>query len=600
MRNIILAVVAVLVVGGGAAYYFTAGGGKGETSLGLVRGYLDRHNVTYDSLVLDGDVVRASGLVWTPNPGAAPVTAETLEIEDLNPAGLTAALPGGDLKRVVERATVRGVRFEGPDQNFDVAMMELRGFRGRDLDGFRRASNQDQGAKDAVRRVLSDVAFDQFVIESVHVEGEDGMQLDASRLAVDGFGGRYDPSALSPIVDRLGLEDLDVTSSNGIFGISLFELSNLKGRDWIGAVERLDELSESQTGEEAAPEVLGLVINSVGWDRFAFEDVSLEGVRTPDMAQGQAFDLDVGLFAIEDLEPGRMGAERLEDVAFSTGLGGGSLKNFRVTNVDYRWLPDLLDMFAAAETGETPVLNKAQRDELELNVATAADDFVMEGLEVSVMGMSFRMPIYSVTIDDGRSPEIGSQSEVAMSFGPTAAPLLPPPFRLLSERGVQTLELSLEGETRQHVTEDTLATDGPLTLAMPPLANATVEFAVQGYDPFASLSDVGPSGLPNPAAPYQNVEAESFVLTFEDSGLLDWAIEASALQQGVPASTFRDTLIAQARAFLAPSLGEPVATFLSDGGTLTLRLEPPAPTPLMGLQGALQQPESFGLTITRE
>lgn len=602
MRNIILAAVAVLVIGGGAAYYFTAGGGKNETALTFVRSFLDAQNVRYETLALDGDVVRATNLTWTPNEAAAPVTAESLEIEGLSPTGLASAnLPGGNLKTIVDRATAQNVRFDGPQQSFVFETIELREFRGRDLNGFRRASNDDQSPRDVIRRILSDVAFEQFAIENVHVEGENGLEFDASRFAIDAYGDRYDASALSPIVDRIGLEDLDVTSAYGTFAIGLFELAELKGRDWIGLVERLEAMSEEMSSEEAAPEIVEQWIGAVAFERFAFENVSLEGVRTPDMPSGQEFDLALELFALEDLTPGQLGAERIENLSVTTALGGGALGSFRIDNVDYRWLPELLSIFpAAAETGEAPALSKEERDALELRLASAAETFVMEDLEINVMGMRFAMPTYVVDIDDSDAPSVRSQSSIAVSFGPTNAPLLPPPFRLLAERGVETLQLSVEGDTRQDLVADTLESDRPISIQFPPLAEAKMEISLANYDPFASLGEVASPNAPNPAAPYQNAQLASFALDLDDSGLLDWLIEASALQQGIQPDQMRSTLIQQAQTSLAPSVAEPLAAFFSEGGQLSVRLAPPSPTSFEALAGALQQPESFGLTITRE
>lgn len=436
-------------------------------------------------------------------------------------------------------------------------------------------------------------------------------------------------------VGSLVLEGLDMDGGQANFGkMSLNDITiSEEGEDVevkLGSIELINP-SPELAGWLAAS-LNGQEVPFPAADKVVFDSWSINGL-TGDFAEDES----EGTFGIDKIEIRDMtdlkaakavisgltlnGTDESEGINFDIKLG-----SLTATNVDAKFIQAIQENADDEEAMMGAIMDIAYDNPME----PGYDTFKMDDLAVDVAGASFAIPSivagvernaagqptkfitepYTMTLKaDGAGGEVGE----ALLQG-------------LSVVGYEELELKGAGVMNYDPDQDIVSFDaGSNYLELVDGAKFSMGGKIEGYSAYAkeaatsfNFEDLAAGAEPDPMAMTNamgKLTIHGFELSIDDDSLLDRAFNAAATAQGADPAEMKSQIgmglamapmMAQGSGIdmaLVSEATSALASFVNDGGTLTIKLAPEAPlsvaTIMENPDPAAYTKDSLGFTMTQ-
>ena len=437
-------------------------------------------------------------------------------------------------------------------------------------------------------------------------------------------------------VGSLVFEGLDMDNGQANFGkMSLNDITiSEEGEDVevkLGSIELINPspelaawLAAGLNGQEAPfPSAENIVFDSWSINGLTgdFSDDEAEGtfglekIEIRDMA-----DLNAAKAVISGLSLN--GTDTSEGIDFDISLGSVSM-----TNIDASIVQAIQENIGDEEALMGAIMDVAYDDPME----PGYDSFSLDGLSIDVAGASFAIPSlvsgvernaagqpvkfvtqpYTMTLKaDGAGGEVGE----ALLQG-------------LSVVGYEELELKGAGVATYDPDTDIVSFDaGSNYIELVNGARFSMGGTIEGYSSYAreaasafNFDDLAAGAEPDPMAmtnAMSQLTIHGFELSIDDNSLLDRAFNAAATSQGADPAELKSQIgmglamapmMAQGSGVdmaLVSEATSALSKFISDGGTLTIKLDPETP---LSVASMMQNPDpaayttdSLGFTATQK
>lgn len=454
------------------------------------------------------------------------------------------------------------------------------------------------------------------------VEDETGGDVDfetvrAERMIV--AGPRFDDNG-DVIFDRLSIENASFVAEDGETSEGGFERLLLEGPNAVMVADFARGFSGEEMDEEEDPD-----FSSYRFDNFAFEGLSIASTE-----EDEDFTFALARFAMEEYEGDRLGRLEISGVDFSaTEEEAGEIRfafdEFVLENVgaslidtfDRSWAAEL-----AAEAGEE-VVTPAETLPEDHNPFDAYDRFSFTGLDANIGGILVTMDSMSAEIDENSNEVVMTSQMTPLVVRPDTEQAFGAQLALgLGMLGYQQIELHGESEAVYNRREDRVYSRGENYFEMTDGFRIEAESNLSGYMAYAREAMLLGTGMQPDEFDGEDIMSmfdplmiHRFVLRLEDRSLLDRALTAGSAAQGMT----KDELRQQAGAMvslglmgvpaevprpLVSQLSAALVTFINEGGTVTIAIEPEEPISVGELVRASESGEfdydAYGITVTAE
>ncbi|HAQ36486.1 MAG TPA: hypothetical protein DCQ53_14160 [Alphaproteobacteria bacterium] len=465
------------------------------------------------------------------------------------------------------------------------------------------AEDGEDGEDDAVE-IDTDMEFD-----SVRAER---MIVAAPRFDEDG----------NVIFDRLSIEDArfvgDDDDTDGGFDRFVLEQPNA-----AMVADFARGFSGEDSDDDANPQV---------FSTYRFETLALEGLSFVSTEAGEEGEFGLTRFAMEGYTGDRLGLFELSGLRFEgedpdTGPIVIRLDTIAMENIGPSFMHSLDRGIADAMAAEAGEETDAPAEEFDLDTYDpfdAYESFRMTGLDANIGGILVTMDSMSAAIERGRGEVVMTSEMTPLVVRPDTNQPLGAQFAMgLGMLGYQQIELHGASEAVYDEAGDRVFTRGDNYFEMTDGFRIEGESDFGGYLAYAreamrmSTGDFDEETFDGDAilAMFDPLVINSFVLRLEDHSLLDRALTAGSAAQGMSKEELRQQagamvslgmlgMPAEIPRPLVSQLSSALVSFINEGGTITISVQPDEPISVGALARAAGDGsfdfDAYGITVTAE
>ena len=349
--------------------------------------------------------------------------------------------------------------------------------------------------------------------------------------------------------------------------------------------------------------------------RWTFADIGLEGLQIAITdAAGGASDLALTRLGARGFDGDRMAEIALEGFALeaSSAETGDVTASLEALSMEGLAAP-FLRLMLASGSADNPVAAAINP----VNAAEFYDGFAMRGLDVNAGGVMVVMPEMSATVETrgGEVRQRSAMDQLTVSADPSG-PLGAQFQGALALLGYEELNITMAGDSVYDIDEDRSRTSGENYIEITDGLRIDLEQDVSGLQVYLDryLQAAASGALANGDVPMEVFEPlviHSMAMRIEDRSLLERALNAAGAMQGVPPEQLRlqaagliglglAAAPAEIPRPLVASLGQALAQFIHNGGTIEMVMAPAEPVSVGAMMDSGFDAEALGLTVTAE
>ncbi len=341
------------------------------------------------------------------------------------------------------------------------------------------------------------------------------------------------------------------------------------------------------SGEDAG----GAALEAQSFDAMAVGNLVVETVTD----SGQPLNLSLAAITANGFDGESVEAFELTELAFASSSEAGDPITFTLDTVEAEGFASNLIQMSASRPFSGG-----------LNIGDAYERFRVGGLSMNLAGLTIEMPEMSGDADARSGAVVAStvsMPELLVSADPNGGELGSQLAQGLQQLGFEAFNFSFNSTTVYDAEADRVRTEGENALVLQDGFRLAIQQDISGLAAYAERyadwldRDVGGDPTTPPTEVLDLMQLNSFVMELEDIALLDGIFATAAAQSGMSPEAMR----AQASAMVglaslmasgfvdAGLLGEAqtqIVSFINEGGTLTIALEPDAPLPMGSLATA--------------
>ncbi|MEO1303827.1 MAG: hypothetical protein AAFV37_02535 [Pseudomonadota bacterium] len=437
-------------------------------------------------------------------------------------------------------------------------------------------------------------------------------------------------------VGSLVLEGLDMEGEQANFGkMSLNDITlTEEGEDVevkLGSIELINP-SPELAGWLAAS-LNGQEVPFPSADKIVFDSWSMNGL-TGDFSDTEA----TGTFGIDKIEIRDMmdlsaakatisgmsviGTDESEGIDFDISLG-----SMTATNVDAKFVQAIQENIDDEDAMMTAMMNLAYDEPME----PGYDAFTMDDLSINAAGASFDIPSIVSGVERNAAGQaikfITEPFEISVKADAAGGPAGEGLLQGLSVVGYEELTLKSAGVTTYDPDQDIIEFEaGSNYLELVDGAKINLGGKIEGYAEASrkmttamDFEALAAGAEPDPMAmqsAFNDLTFHNFELSIADNSLLDRAFNAAATAQGADPAELKGQIgmglamapmMAQGSGIdmaLVTEATTALSSFISDGGTLTLKMAPETPLSVASVMAnpdpAAYTKETLGFTATQE
>lgn len=423
------------------------------------------------------------------------------------------------------------------------------------------------------------------------------------------------------IFDRLSIENARFATEDGDTSGGGFERLLLENPNAAMAADFARGFSGEEMDEDEDPDFA-----SYRFDNFAFEGLTMSSPE-----DDEDFEFSLTRFAMVDYQGDSMGRFEISGFDFNgTDPEAGEIRFGFDELVMENIGPSLIDGIdrgiaaeLASETGDALVSEPEEIDLDNYNPFDAYDSFRFTGLDANIGGVIITMDSMTAEIDERSDDVIMTSNLTPLVVRPNTEQAFGAQMALgLGMLGYQQIELHGGSEAVYDRGDDRVYSRGDNYFEMTDGFRIETEMDMSGYMAYAREAMRLGAGMQPESFDGEDIMAmfdplmiNRLVIRLEDHSLLDRALTAGSAAQGMTKAELRQ----QAGAMIAlgmmgapaeiprpliSELSEALVSFINEGGTIVIAMEPDQPVSIgelvrAGETGAFDY-EAYGLSVTAE
>lgn len=489
----------------------------------------------------------------------------------------------------------------------------------------------DDGVYTFTDVVFADTSTDDDEEEEAELTDEDGNAIEfeaggdvdfdevrAERMIV--AAPRFDDDG-NVIFDRLSIENARFATEDGDTSGGGFERLLLENPNAAMVADFARGFSGEEMDEDEDPQ-----FSSYRFDNFAFEGLTMSSPE-----DDEDFEFSLARFAMVDYQGDSMGRFEISGFDFNgTDPEAGEIRFGFDELVMENIGPSLIDGIdrgiaaeLASETGDALVSEPEEVDLDNYNPFDAYDSFRFTGLDANIGGVIITMDSMTAEIDERSDDVIMTSNLTPLVVRPNTEQAFGAQMALgLGMLGYQQIELHGGSEAVYDRGDDRVYSRGDNYFEMTDGFRIETEMDMSGYMAYAREAMRLGAGMQPESFDGEDIMAmfdplmiNRLVIRLEDHSLLDRALTAGSAAQGMTKAELRQ----QAGAMIAlgmmgapaeiprpliSELSEALVSFINEGGTIVIAMEPDQPVSIGELVRAGETGEfdyeAYGLSVTAE
>lgn len=421
------------------------------------------------------------------------------------------------------------------------------------------------------------------------------------------------------IFDRLSIENATFVGDEGETSSGGFERLLLETPNAAMVADFARGFSGEEMDEDEDPD-----FSSYRFGNFAFEGLSMSSPEDDD-----DFEFSLARFAMVDYEGDRLGRFEISGVSFAgTDPEAGEMRFAFDEMVMENIGPSLFQAFENGIASEMAAMSGEEAEPVEIDLDNydpfdAYDSFRFTGLDANIGGVIVTMDSLTAEVDE-RSDEVVVTSDMTpLVVRPNTEQAFGAQLALgLGMLGYQQIELHGETESVYDRGDDRAYSRGENYFEMTDGFRVETEFDMAGYMNYArqamqmsTTMQAGDFDDDQIMEMFDALMISRFVFRLEDHSLLDRALTAGSAAQGMTRAELRQQAAAMIGLGMmgAPAeiprpliaeLSEALVSFINEGGTIVIAMEPGEPVSVGELVRAAETGEfdyeAYGLSVTAE
>ena len=455
--------------------------------------------------------------------------------------------------------------------------------------------------------------------EVIEFEAGGDVQFDtvrAERMIV--ASPRFDDDG-NVIFDRLSIENATFVGDEGETSEGGFTRLLLENPNAAMVADFARGFSGEEMDEDENPD-----FSSYRFGNFAFEGLSMSSPE-----DGDDFEFELARFAMVDYQGDRLGRFEISGFGFNgTDPEAGEIRFGFDEMVMENIGPSLFQAFENGIASEMAAMSGEDVEPVEFDLDNydpfdAYDSFRFTGLDANIGGVIVTMDSLTAEVDERSDEVIVTSDMTPLVVRPNTEQAFGAQLALgLGMLGYQQIELHGETESVYDRGDDRAYSRGDNYFEMTDGFRVETEFDMAGYMNYArqamqmsTTMQAGDFDDDQIMEMFDALMINRFVFRLEDHSLLDRALTAGSAAQGMTKAELRQQAAAMIGLGMmgAPAeiprpliaeLSEALVSFVNEGGTIVIAMEPGEPVSVGALVRAAETGEfdyeAYGLSVTAE